>query len=314
MKFFILLLIAFFAISCASQKNAENTIQEPVVTPLQTHVKSKITGTIKDEYGESMFGAKVMLIQNGEIIQGVLSDMEGYFILKDVVSGFYDLEVNYVGYEPILKTKIEIKENTIVEFGMIQAEMPHVISLKPIIYLYPEKEMDISVELNYRGQLTHTYPKYKESGWKVKALPDGTLHDENGMEYYALFWEGKPTHPITPKDGFVISGKETTAFLEVKLAELGLNRREANEFIMFWLPQMENNSYNLIHFSSQAYEELAALKITPAPETIIRVMMIVKPLNSKIDFPLQDISKCVKQRRGFTAVEWGGSFWPTAVN
>jgi hypothetical protein len=161
--------------------------------------------------------------------------------------------------------------------------------------------------LNYDGELTHTYPKYPKSGWTVTAEPDGTLWDEKGQEYYALFWEGLPSKPLVPKDGFIVPGKETVAFLEEKLAYLGLNRREANEFIMFWLPQMENNPYNLIHFSGTEYESMAGLTVTPQPETVIRVMMLTQPLQSKISFPLQDLSNLKKVRKGYTVVEWGGS-------
>ena len=105
----------------------------------------------------------------------------------------------------------------------------------------------------------------------------------------------------------MIPGDQTVAFLEEKLRLLGLNRREANEFIMFWMPQMENNAYNLIHFASTDYEEHAALNITPAPETTIRIMMLTKPLEERIDFPLQDITPLQKERKGFTIVEWGGT-------
>ncbi len=127
------------------------------------------------------------------------------------------------------------------------------------------------------------------------------------MEYYALFWEGAPNQQIVPKDGFVVSGKETAAFLEEKLAYLGLNRREANEFIMYWLPGMEDNPFNLIHFAGEQYEEQAELIITPRPDSRIRVMMLTQPFNSKVNFPLQDLSSLKKIRRGFTVVEWGGA-------
>jgi hypothetical protein len=76
---------------------------------------------------------------------------------------------------------------------------------------------------------------------------------------------------------------------------------------MYWLPRLENNPFNLIHFASNAYEEQAELIITPKPETTIRVMMLTQALQSKIDFPVQDLSALKKSRKGFTAVEWGGS-------
>lgn len=176
---------------------------------------------------------------------------------------------------------------------------------KPVIYLYPEKDMIVNVELDFNGRLTHTYPKY-DKGWMVYAKSDGTLYDKDGNEYYALYWEGHEKEPFKIDEGFVIEGAKTTEFLEDALATLGLNRREANEFIIYWLPQMENNPYNLIHFSTEQYEEMAELKIMPEPETVIRVMMVFQPLTDIIEIPKQDLSKMKKKRNGFTVVEWGG--------
>ncbi len=176
---------------------------------------------------------------------------------------------------------------------------------KPIIYFYPEGTTELIVTLDFEGELTHTYPKYKNE-WKVTAHPDGTLFDEAGQEYYALYWEGDNSEPFTLNEGSIVTGKETTTFLEESLETLGLNRREANEFIMYWLPKMEDNAYNLIHFSTDEYEEMAALDIQPQPETLIRVMMVFQPLKSPVSIPKQDIEALRKERKGFTVVEWGG--------
>ena len=46
-----------------------------------------------------------------------------------------------------------------------------------------------------------------------------------------------------------MKGEDTAKFLEGALAELGLTEKEANTFIMYWLPQMENNPYNVISFA-----------------------------------------------------------------
>ena len=179
------------------------------------------------------------------------------------------------------------------------------IQYKPIIYIYPEYTREIKVKLNYDGVLTHTYPKYN-NGWKVTANPDGTLFDAKSQEYYALYWEGKPNKDYTINEGFVVPGEQTIDFLENTLSKLGLNRKEANEFIIYWLPKMENNPYNLIHFSSTEYEEMAKLNITPKPETLIRVMMVFKPLDNSIKIKKQNLNSMSKKRKGFTVVEWGG--------
>ena len=61
---------------------------------------------------------------------------------------------------------------------------------KPVIYLYPESQTDVTVTLDYAGTLTTTYPAY-HSGWEVTAFPDGTLiNHADGKEYSYLFWEG----------------------------------------------------------------------------------------------------------------------------
>lgn len=176
---------------------------------------------------------------------------------------------------------------------------------KPVIYLYPEETTDVTIALKFQGALTHTYPKYKDA-WTVQAQPDGTLTDEKGQEYYALYWEGENETPFTLNEGTIVKGDQTIEFLETSLETLGLNRREANEFIMYWLPRMENNPYNLIHFSTSEYEAMAQLDIQPKPETMIRVMMVFQPLKSPVSIPEQDLELLRKERKGFTAVEWGG--------
>ncbi|MFM7729346.1 MAG: hypothetical protein ACKO7B_21790, partial [Flavobacteriales bacterium] len=93
-----------------------------------------------------------------------------------------------------------------------------------------------------------------------------------------------------------------------------MNRRDANEFILYWLPRMEDNTFNLIHFSSVGYEKSARLTVTPEPETVIRIMMLTQPLSPSIDFPLQDLSTLQKKRKGFTHVEWGGSVVESVVS
>ena len=175
---------------------------------------------------------------------------------------------------------------------------------KPVIYLYPETETEITVQLDYSGELTCTYPAYND-GWTVTAAPDGTLIDEKGQTYNYLYWEGAGTEQYDFSHGFCVAGADTAAFLEDALAQLGLTRKEANEFIVYWLPQMEDNPYSLITFQQEAYTEAAKLTVTPAPDSILRVFMTWKPLEKSMDIPAQTIPAF--ERRGFTVVEWGGA-------
>lgn len=174
---------------------------------------------------------------------------------------------------------------------------------KPVIYLYPEEELDVTVKLDYAGTLTCSYPAYDE-GWMVTAYPDGTLTDKAGETYNYLYWEGKNSADYNFSQGFCVAGSDTAAFLEDALNQLGLTRREANEFIVYWLPQMCENPYNLISFQSDTYTQAAQLSIDPAPDTLLRVFMAWKPLSNAVDIPAQTLTAPV--RTGFTVVEWGG--------
>ena len=180
------------------------------------------------------------------------------------------------------------------------------LAYKPIIYLYPETPMTCSVNLHLNGTLTCTYPDYNENGWKdFTALPDGTLLFPDGKEYYALYWEGIQYADWDFTEGYCIRGQDTAAFLEWALAEQGLTPREANEFIIYWLPLMQDNPYNIISFQTKAYTENAELEITPKPDTLLRVFMAYYPTESEIDIQPQNFEK--PERNGFTVVEWGGS-------
>ena len=180
-------------------------------------------------------------------------------------------------------------------------------SYKPIIYLYPNKDMNVNVKLGKPEYLTTTYPKYNNE-WNVYAKKNGNLIDATGRTYYALYWEGiNTTLGVMKDDGFVIKGEESINFLEEKLALLGLNERESNEFIMYWLPKLEHNKYNYIRFASnKEIDDNMPLIIEPKPDNVIRVMMVYKPLNEFISVKEQKFNE-IPERNGFTVVEWGGT-------
>ncbi len=192
---------------------------------------------------------------------------------------------------------------TIYDNGKAQVER----SAKPIIYLYPTEETEINVVLDKSAYLTCSYPKYV-NGWKVLAKPNGDLLDLNtNKKLYALYYECENSNKYEIKDdGFVISGEDTAQFLEEKLAILGLSEREAEEFIIYWLPILENNKYNYIRFATA--DEINAniyLNISPKPDTLIRVLMTYKGLDLPITVTEQKLEPV--ERNGFVAVEWGGS-------
>ena len=178
------------------------------------------------------------------------------------------------------------------------------VCYKPVIYLYPEEETRAEVALSLDGEIACAYPAYGD-GWRVTASPDGTLADDKGQTYNYLFWEGETRAEYDFSKGFCVHGGETGAFLEDALQKLGLTRREANEFIVFWLPKMQNNAYNLITFNPESYFTAAKLTVSPEPDTVIRVFMAWKASDERAEITPQILE--APERKGFTVVEWGGT-------
>ena len=176
---------------------------------------------------------------------------------------------------------------------------------KPVIYLYPENETEVYVNLDFDGKITYTYPAIND-GWKVLAKPDGTLTNlVDGSTHYYLFWEGTAEPEWTYEKGFVVKGFETEKFLRENLAKMGLTPREYNDFITYWVPKMQENKYNLISFSGGEYSEIAKLTVYPEPDSVIRIHMMWKALDEPIEIEPQVLP--TYERKGFTLVEWGGT-------
>ena len=175
---------------------------------------------------------------------------------------------------------------------------------KPIIYLYPTTETEINIKLWTPKNLLHTYPKYNSEKWRnVIAQPNWELEDmDTWRKQYALYREWKTYDKNNFNEWFVVAWKDIIPFLEEKLAILWLNEREAEEFIVYWLHQMEGNKYNLIRFETiEEQNENMPLNITPTPDTVIRVMMDWKVIDEPIDIIEQKLS--TPERNGFTVVE-----------
>lgn len=183
---------------------------------------------------------------------------------------------------------------------------------KPVIYLYPEEETEVSVNIEFEGKIDCTYPQIDpENSWRIVADPEGHLYNiADGRYYDYLFWDGTTFHDIDFFDNAIcVRGCDTAAFLEDYLEAAGLNSSEIDDFISFWLPMMQNNEYNLISFPTQEYEDMAKLNVSPAPDTVIRVYMVFAGVDEMVDIPSEQQLVMPENvcREGFTVVEWGGS-------
>ena len=199
-----------------------------------------------------------------------------------------------------IKTKCDNSDEPNIKFADFAFD-------KPVIYLYPQQETDVHVELELTtSELATTYPKY-HNGWDVTASPDGTLTNKaDGTHHRYLFWDSvHGSNAFDLSQGFCVAGSDTEQFLKGALTEMGLTESERNEFIVYWLPRMEHNPYNLITFQGAAYTDTAKLHITPEPDSICRVFMAYLPLEHAVEIAPQQLSSF--ERTGFAVVEWGGT-------
>ena len=179
------------------------------------------------------------------------------------------------------------------------------VSYKPIIYIYPKKDMDLKITLGNIKDLLYTYPKYNNV-WNVRVSKDGNIYDyDTNRNYYGLYWEANDTYKLDMSEGFVVKGEDSVKFLEEKLEILGLNEYEINEFIIYWIDKLESNKYNFISFRNPEDINMP-LEFSENPDTLIRVMMDFKGLDEPIKVKEQQLTKV--ERNGFTIVEWGGTY------
>ena len=178
---------------------------------------------------------------------------------------------------------------------------------KPVIYLYPEKPMDISLQINMKNnnKFIVVYPKFNKENntWNVHAKPNGEIII-NDKTYPYLFWEAQSYLKVEINEGFIVKDEDAENFLEEKLKIFGLNDKESADFITFWLPILLDNKLSVCTFQTKEYYENFELNVEPKPDTLIRIFLFIKKVNTPIAIKEQKLEKI--ERRGYTVVEWGG--------
>ncbi|MFT6981259.1 MAG: hypothetical protein ACJAUD_000022 [Crocinitomicaceae bacterium] len=185
-------------------------------------------------------------------------------------------------------------------------EIQMIKTCKPIIYLYPENEMDVEVKLDFEGEHPFLYPEYKD-GWKCTASPNGDLKIGESTYNY-LFWEvNQPDHLSTAdlNEGFIVKGENSISFLESKLNAAGFTSKEKADFITFWGPRIQKNELNFVRFEfNEVCDKFATLSVSPTPDNVYRLYIFFSPIDEAFEVVEQQIPKL--NRDGFTVLEWGG--------
>lgn len=324
-KIMFLISIILLLASCSSKNSSEIKVLDLTfddINEIRIHTLTNgMTIESNEEWKEFVDTMSNLEYQNisKTKVEDIFESTENYFViilvLEEGYQKFFVYDNNVITYyvENINDNLNEI-ELLIVshddvaalfsELSEIDFPAGSILMKKPVIYIYPEETIELSLFIESECEITTSYPKY-ENGWNVIVEPTGTITDKEGKKYSYLYWEGKINFEDKFENGFIVKREETITFLEEKLEVLGLNYQERNDFITYWLPDLEKNKYNKIRFLSEEYEKLVKLDITPEPETLIRVFMVYKGLEEfeKIE---EQVIKPIK-RHGYTIVDWGGA-------
>lgn len=182
---------------------------------------------------------------------------------------------------------------------------PTDIELKPMILLYPDSALAVDVELDASIRLVSVYPKPSRGIWHMRASPDGELQDiATSKRYSGLFWESEGWTPPPSDTGLVVRGTEFAETLDSLLERRGLNFREREEFVTFWISRVARHPWVSIQFQDQAFAAAHPVRISPRPDVFLRTFVVFQGMDIPRRLEPPRVSATV--RHGFVAVEWGG--------
>lgn len=179
---------------------------------------------------------------------------------------------------------------------------------KPAIYLYPQKETNVTVKVEPKGSFTLTIPPYTKAGWNVTAFPDGRIVSD-GHTYPYLYWEASMPDKVikVPQDGYVVAYGDLSNLFTTILPQLGLNYTEAKAFKEYWLKALPHSPYYFVGILPEDdIDYMAPLTVSPKPNSVRRVSLYFKALEQKETVKAPHFAPFT--RKGFTVIEWGGLF------
>lgn len=215
-------------------------------------------------------------------------------------------------YASITKEEF-IAENAILVFQSEKQELlvysrielsPMISCGKPVVYLYPTSTTKVNIKVGADVKISE--PLYSAAtGWNAIAQPSGQL-TVGGKPYDSLFWEGDGNgHYPAITSGTVVKKSEAISTIRTQMALQGFNQKEINDFVEYWHDKLPNKPYiRLSWLTTAQMNQLAPLKISPQPDTVIRTFLDFSGHDAKINIPPQTFTK--PERRGFTVTEWGG--------
>lgn len=260
-------------------------------------------------------GERPELTAEGSLDQRIYSTFDNYLMAKAYDLGQDPSEYKAASTETVqdfleLNTVFFIKlDNGSVTLTYEASYAPAAECGKPVIYLYPEKNTLVRVQVGIE-EFTKTIPDYGQNGWTVLARSSGLLTNlADKLNYPYLFWEGLSSQSLDSGTSWTLAKADVSTRLPEALLGMGLNEKETADFMEFWLPKLEAVTEPYVEFSfvgNEVMSQIAPLTIKPAPDQLLRLFMYYRGA-TEAGFEMPAYKH--EARHGFTAVEWGGSLY-----
>jgi hypothetical protein len=266
----------------------------------------EVTGVVSEgarKLTVSSFNARGHL-RTTEPVDGFSPGARTFAHRLSTASGNVGIGTNKLVFEATFDDGKKVKRSLTISLHQYEGDMG-----KPVVYLYPPEPTGVRVEVAPKHGVRVSEPPYGD-GWTVTAHPDGRLVTPDGRSWPSLFWESGLTQKPEPlTEGFSVPRAQVAAFLQDRLATLGLNERETADFLEFWLPRLTVSEFAMIRFVPAAeIDAMAPLTITPQPDSVLRVLIDFRPGHTAQRLKPQHLTPA--RRHGFAAVEWGGLIYP----
>jgi hypothetical protein len=173
---------------------------------------------------------------------------------------------------------------------------------KPAIYIYPDRDGYFEVKLIFNNGtvLTNSIPEYG-AGWNVFVEQSGRID----QSYDYLFYEAAAGGVPALANGWCLRRNELAAKLRVLLTQIGLNAKEAADFVKYWLDYLtEYGRYRIYPQFNAALDEMVELEVSPEPDAMLRVWLYFEGCEDCGDLPPPQPP--VFHRGAITVIEWGG--------
>lgn len=189
-------------------------------------------------------------------------------------------------------------------YRLVRSDLRRPLMAEPILYAYADEPTALSIAFGPGLIVRGTHP-VTAHGWDVVVHPDGALEYAEGQVIDRLFWDGVSGLFDPPARGWVVPGARLEEHLRKVLPTLGLAPgREIDEALEAWVPSVQGAAWVRVGVHEPAHiERLAPLRFEPQPDTLIRVMVELQPLDRPV--PIEPPAQFTGERRGLTVVEWG---------